>query len=247
MSEPLTSEHVRRLLRTAHPEAPRVVDLEVVRRGGRRLRRRNLYTRGAGTALAAALVVFAVSALHGNAAHDHVAAATFPTAAASTHPTPNGSVHPRSQGPSPVVIVVAGQRIPIDTGTDLWLTPTSKCQGIPGAPSGNTAGECHSATSGNQGRGSVSLQAQGGVSQHTVFSGIYTGADAATILITDTQTGQDQTATIVQLAGSHTWVAYYAIGPFQKPRTIGPSSTAAREVTSVVVLDAQGRTLAHLP
>jgi hypothetical protein len=258
MSEPLTDEHVRALLLAPHPAAPREVDLEHVIRGGRRLRRRSQLGRTTGTLVAAALVVYASSVLHHRAALDRASevlpgatpastAASSPAGTqASSNPNPSGSAPRQPPGPSPVLTVHPGQHIAIDAATDLWLTATGKCQTIAGSAPAATSGECHSATDGNQGAGSVSLQGLSGVGQHALYSGIYTGRGAATITVTDGVTGRVYLATIVALAGRPSWVAYFAVGGTER-QTGDATTTLGSTHDRVLVLDDHGRVLAHLP
>jgi hypothetical protein len=104
-----------------------------------------------------------------------------------------------------VLTVVPNRRIRITGSTYIWLTQTQKC-----VSEGTAPVVCKSATDGNMGRNSVSLQGDRIASSERLVSGLFTGPDAATIVIRFADTGRQQLATIVKLQGHPGWAAYYA-------------------------------------
>ncbi len=242
MTDPgLTETRLRQLLLEADPGEP-ALDVEVLRRGGRRQRRRRQVTAVGGAAALMCAVVVGAGLLLGPG--------TGPSSpAASSAPTSSGSSTAGTTARSPVRTVLPGEKVMISSTADLSMTTTELCLDLGlDHPAAQRKRSCRSATDGNQAPASVALQVEGSVQTGSVYSGIYLGTAAAAIVLTDLDTGATQVATIVRLAGSSTWVAYYATGPFTS-RTIGPSAAQVSGATGhlrVAVYDGGGRLLTQL-
>jgi hypothetical protein len=140
---------------------------------------------------------------------------------------------------SPVVTVTSGQKVDLGSGSYLTVTKAEKCMVVADPPNPPTP-NCKSLTDGNQAPKSISMQSGSGSSgSPEVITGIYTGADAATVIVT--VEGKPETATIVKLGSHPTSLVYYVTWPTAVPPGAGGSG-----MLSVEAFDTNGHPLAKL-
>ena len=140
---------------------------------------------------------------------------------------------------SPVVTVRSGQKVDLGAGSYLTVTKAEKCMVIADPPNPANS-NCKSLTDGNQAPRSISMQSgSGSGGTPEIITGIYTGADAATIIVT--VDGTSETATIVKLGSRPSTLVYYVVWPTQVPS--GAGGTGRLGATAY---DAHGHALSTL-
>ncbi|MBA2807949.1 hypothetical protein E0500_011135 [Streptomyces sp. KM273126] len=229
MSSHPDTERLRQLFSDAADDiTPSPVPLSAIEKAGQaRRRRRRTAVLAAGCGLL--LVPLAATTMH----------VTTPTPTPTT-PTPSPKLTARPAAPPSTVRVVApGERVQAAPKVELWLTKEGKHWSTP-----NQADQFRSIVDGNvdTSRPGVSLQMEP-VDGRYFLSGLYHGKGnaAAVKLATDKGT---ITGHVVRLAGQLDWGTWYALSPLpDESETNDPSHNF---VSSITVLDAEGRTIATL-
>jgi len=157
------------------------------------------------------------------------------TSTGAPAPTSSSAVPPVS----PVVTVASGQKVDLGSGSYLTVTQVEKCMVMADPPNPATP-NCKSLTDGNQAPKSISMQSgSGSGGTPVVITGIYTGTDATSIIVT--VEGKSETATIVKLGSHPAWLIYHVTWPTAVPAGAGVSGRL-----SVEAFDTTGHSLAKL-